>query len=100
MSWLTLSPAEEAALAVSRRGVTATKVTKDAKGLTFDLGDDSELNQFTKHVNQEQSAWTGVAKWTEEGRLRLLAKELTELADAAERAGVRQTNVCPVKQSN
>ena len=40
--------------------------------------------------HQAQSAWSGVRNWAALGRLRLLAKELSELADAAEKAGVEQ----------
>lgn len=84
-----LSPVEAAQVA-SRRG-TATKVTKDAGGsLKFEMDEDSELAEFTKHVNEHQSAWSGVGAWTNQGRLRLLAKELSDLADAAERAGIEQ----------
>jgi hypothetical protein len=45
-----------------------------------------ELVLFTKCINENQSAWTGVGRWVAQGRLRLLCKELADLADAAEDA--------------
>lgn len=82
-----LSPVEAAQ--VASRGHTA-KVTKDAKGLTLEWDDESELGDFMKCINEHQSARTGVARWVADGRMRLLAKELSDLADAADRAGVQQ----------
>jgi hypothetical protein len=88
MSWFSLSPAQAASQVAKAGAAPATKVTKGADGITFEFEDDSELALFTKCINENQSAWTGVARWAAQGRLRKLAKELSDLADSAEAAGI------------
>jgi hypothetical protein len=78
-----LSPLMAAARATRLVRRTDKKVTKSAEGTTVEWDDNSELGQFVKCINQEQSATTGVGRWTVDGRLRALAKDLLDLADAA-----------------